>query len=89
MLTVETTTVKARRVRAGRPAPAAGEPRPSGARPPWMEKTTRLGLVLKGLALVIIVDLVAYPLLGVIGTSFASQSVPWVRRLSLRPGTPM
>lgn len=74
VLTVETTTVKTRRVRAGRPAPAAGSPRPCGARPPWMEKPTRLGLVLKGLALVIVVGLVAYPLLGVIGTSLASQS---------------
>ncbi len=74
MLTVETSAVKTRRGSATRPAPAAGELRPSGVRPPWMEEPTRLGLVLKGLALVIVVGLVAYPLIGVIGTSFASQT---------------
>ncbi|MEU9993950.1 carbohydrate ABC transporter permease [Streptomyces sp. NPDC050848] len=39
-----------------------------------MEKPTRLGLLLKGLVLVLVVSAVAYPLLGVIGTSFASQT---------------
>ncbi|MEV0096757.1 carbohydrate ABC transporter permease [Streptomyces sp. NPDC050738] len=39
-----------------------------------MEKPTRLGLTLKGFVLVLVVALVAYPLLGVIGTSFASQT---------------
>ncbi|MFE5021834.1 carbohydrate ABC transporter permease [Streptomyces sp. NPDC056656] len=39
-----------------------------------MEKPTRTGLFLKGLVLVLVVAAVAYPLLGVIGTSFASQS---------------
>lgn len=39
-----------------------------------MEKPTRLGLLLKGLVVVLVVSAVAYPLLGVIGTSFASQT---------------
>ncbi|MEU4269504.1 carbohydrate ABC transporter permease [Streptomyces sp. NPDC026092] len=39
-----------------------------------MEKPTRLGLLLKGVVLVLVVSAVAYPLLGVIGTSFASQT---------------
>ncbi|GAA1361332.1 carbohydrate ABC transporter permease [Streptomyces beijiangensis] len=48
--------------------------RPSGARPPWMEKPTRLGLTGKGIVIVLVVVMVAYPLLGVIGTSFSSQT---------------
>ncbi|WP_406066875.1 carbohydrate ABC transporter permease [Streptomyces sp. NBC_01077] len=39
-----------------------------------MERPTRIGLAAKGLALTLVVAAVAYPLLGVIGTSFASQS---------------
>ncbi|MFC7017878.1 carbohydrate ABC transporter permease [Streptomyces viridiviolaceus] len=39
-----------------------------------MEKPTRTGRLAKGLALVVVVSAVAYPLLGVIGTSFASQT---------------
>ncbi|MEE1741496.1 carbohydrate ABC transporter permease [Streptomyces sp. BE147] len=39
-----------------------------------MERPTRLGRFAKGLAIVVVVAAVAYPLLGVIGTSFASQS---------------
>lgn len=75
MLTAETTAVRTGR----KAAPAAqsaghGELRPSGARPPWMERPTRAGLILKGVALAVVVGLVAYPLLGVIGTSFASQT---------------
>ncbi|MYR47308.1 carbohydrate ABC transporter permease [Streptomyces sp. SID5910] len=39
-----------------------------------MEKPTLAGRLAKGMALVVVVAAVAYPLLGVIGTSFASQS---------------
>ncbi|WP_406297054.1 carbohydrate ABC transporter permease [Streptomyces sp. NBC_00624] len=39
-----------------------------------MEKPTRIGQAAKALAVVVVVSAVAYPLLGVIGTSFASQS---------------
>ncbi|MFE4920670.1 carbohydrate ABC transporter permease [Streptomyces sp. NPDC056661] len=39
-----------------------------------MEKPTRIGQAAKALAVVVVVAAVAYPLLGVIGTSFASQS---------------
>ncbi|MFI5805226.1 carbohydrate ABC transporter permease [Streptomyces sp. NPDC051561] len=39
-----------------------------------MERPTRIGLTLKGVVLVLVVAAVAYPLLGVIGTSFASQT---------------
>ncbi|WP_189233010.1 carbohydrate ABC transporter permease [Streptomyces flaveolus] len=39
-----------------------------------MEKPTLAGRLAKGLALVVVVAAVAYPLLGVIGTSFASQT---------------
>ncbi|MFF1836552.1 carbohydrate ABC transporter permease [Streptomyces sp. NPDC058231] len=39
-----------------------------------MEKPTRLGQTAKALAVVVVVAAVAYPLLGVIGTSFASQT---------------
>lgn len=43
-------------------------------RPPWMEKPTRIGLIGKGLVLTLVVAAVAYPLMGVVGTSFASQA---------------
>ncbi|MFJ8751643.1 carbohydrate ABC transporter permease [Streptomyces sp. NPDC102441] len=39
-----------------------------------MERPTRLGQAAKAVAIVVVVTAVAYPLLGVIGTSFASQS---------------
>ncbi|MGV9279413.1 carbohydrate ABC transporter permease [Streptomyces sp. NPDC003730] len=39
-----------------------------------MEPPTRTGRVAKGVALVLVVAAVVYPLLGVVGTSFASQS---------------
>ncbi|MET7523588.1 carbohydrate ABC transporter permease [Streptomyces sp. NPDC005248] len=39
-----------------------------------MEKPTRIGQAAKALAVVVVVAAVAYPLLGVIGTSLASQS---------------
>ncbi|GJF24863.1 ABC transporter permease [Streptomyces sp. HO565] len=58
------------------PAKRAGRPtvKKSDGRPPWMEKPTLAGRLAKGLALVTVVAAVAYPLLGVIGTSFASQT---------------
>ncbi len=46
----------------------------SDGRPPWMERPTRIGQAAKALAVVVVVAAVAYPLLGVIGTSFASQT---------------
>lgn len=58
-------------------APAKKTPRSkkqSDGRPPWMEKPTRVGQAAKGLAVVVVIAAVAYPLLGVIGTSFASQT---------------
>jgi ABC-type glycerol-3-phosphate transport system permease component len=48
--------------------------RVKSTRPPWMEAPTKTGLAFKGLALTLVVAVVAYPLLGVIGTSFASQT---------------
>ncbi|MFF9350683.1 carbohydrate ABC transporter permease [Streptomyces sp. NPDC014734] len=39
-----------------------------------MERPSRLGQFAKGLAIVVVVLAVAYPLVGVIGTSFASQT---------------
>ncbi|MET7311343.1 carbohydrate ABC transporter permease [Streptomyces sp. NPDC005571] len=39
-----------------------------------MEKPTRIGQAARALAVVVVVAAVAYPLLGVIGTSFASQT---------------
>ncbi|MEV7571297.1 carbohydrate ABC transporter permease [Streptomyces tanashiensis] len=39
-----------------------------------MEKPTRIGLIGKGLVLTLVVAAVAYPLMGVVGTSFASQA---------------
>lgn len=58
-------------------APAKKTPRTdkqSDGRPPWMENPTRIGQAAKALAVVAVVAAVAYPLLGVIGTSFASQT---------------
>lgn len=74
MLTAETQTAAAGRRDRKPAAPAETGIRVSDGRPPWMEKPTRTGLLLKGLVLVLVVAAVAYPLLGVIGTSFASQS---------------
>lgn len=56
------------------PAPRpAQKPRTDG-RPPWMERPTRMGQTAKAVAVVVVVLAVAYPLVGVIGTSFASQT---------------
>lgn len=56
------------------PAPRpARKPRTDG-RPPWMERPTRVGQTAKAVAVVVVVLAVAYPLVGVIGTSFASQT---------------
>jgi putative aldouronate transport system permease protein len=74
VLTAETQTAAAGRRTRKPAAPAETGTRVSDGRPPWMEKPTRTGLFLKGLVLVLVVAAVAYPLLGVIGTSFASQS---------------
>ncbi len=74
MLTAETQTAAAGRRTRKPAAPAETGVTVSDGRPPWMEKPTRTGLFLKGLVLVLVVAAVAYPLLGVIGTSFASQS---------------
>ncbi|GIL28977.1 carbohydrate ABC transporter permease [Actinocatenispora comari] len=41
--------------------------------PPWMEEPTRLGRLLKGVALVVICALVIYPFLIVLGTSLAPR----------------
>lgn len=60
-------------------ATTAPEPRPArrsrtDGRPPWMERPTRMGQTAKAVAVVVVVLAVAYPLVGVIGTSFASQT---------------
>lgn len=55
-------------------AAAAAMRRRSAARPPWAEPPRKVTQAAKGLALVLVVSAVAYPLLGVIGTSFASQT---------------
>lgn len=71
MLTAEKTRAKSRStVPATRPAPV----RKSDGRPPWMERPTRMGTTAKAVAVVVVVLAVAYPLVGVIGTSFASQT---------------
>ncbi|GAA2982351.1 putative aldouronate transport system permease protein [Streptomyces sp. KhCrAH-43] len=71
MLTAEKTRATARTTAPGAPpAPV----RKSDGRPPWMERPTRLGQTAKAVAVVVVVLAVAYPLVGVIGTSFASQS---------------
>lgn len=71
MLTAEKTRATARTTT---PAPAPAPVRKSDGRPPWMERPTRLGQTAKAVAVVVVVLAVAYPLVGVIGTSFASQS---------------
>lgn len=48
--------------------------RVTNTRPPWMEQPRWYTQAAKALALVFVVLAVAYPLLGVIGTSFASQT---------------
>ncbi len=60
-------------------ATTAPTPRPArksrtDGRPPWMERPTRMGQTAKAVAVVVVVLAVAYPLVGVIGTSFASQT---------------
>lgn len=71
MLTAEKTRAKSRStVPATRPAPV----RKSDGKPPWMERPTRMGTTAKAVAVVVVVLAVAYPLVGVIGTSFASQT---------------
>ena len=71
MLTAEKTRATTRTT-APEPRPARG--RKSEGRPPWMERPTRLGQTAKAVAVVVVVLAVAYPLVGVIGTSFASQT---------------
>ncbi|SCF75780.1 carbohydrate ABC transporter membrane protein 2, CUT1 family [Streptomyces sp. Ncost-T10-10d] len=56
------------------PAPRPATVRKSDGRPPWMERPTRIGQIAKAVAVVVVVLAVAYPLVGVIGTSFASQT---------------
>ncbi|GAA2447908.1 carbohydrate ABC transporter permease [Streptomyces pulveraceus] len=56
------------------PAPRPAPARKSDGRPPWMERPTRVGQTAKAVAIVVVVLAVAYPLVGVIGTSFASQT---------------
>ncbi len=72
MLTAEKTRATTRPTTTARP-PAAPA-RSSEGRPPWMERPTRLGQAAKAVAVVVVVLAVAYPLVGVIGTSFASQT---------------
>ncbi|MGK4903867.1 carbohydrate ABC transporter permease [Streptomyces albus] len=43
-------------------------------RPPWLEPPRKTTVAARALALTVVVLVVAYPLLGVIGTSFASQT---------------
>ncbi|SEB89133.1 carbohydrate ABC transporter membrane protein 2, CUT1 family [Streptomyces sp. 2131.1] len=71
MLTAEKTRATARSTT---PAPPPAPVRRSDGRPPWMERPTRLGQTAKAVAVVVVVLAVAYPLVGVIGTSFASQT---------------
>jgi putative aldouronate transport system permease protein len=56
------------------PAPPPAAARKPDGRPPWMERPTRIGQTAKATAVVVVVLAVAYPLVGVIGTSFASQT---------------
>ncbi|ROQ77545.1 carbohydrate ABC transporter membrane protein 2 (CUT1 family) [Streptomyces sp. CEV 2-1] len=56
------------------PAPRPARRNRTDGRPPWMERPTRMGQTAKALAVVVVVLAVAYPLVGVIGTSFASQT---------------
>lgn len=71
MLTAEKTRATARTTG---PAPRPAPLRTSDGRPPWMERPTRIGQTAKAVAVVVVVLAVAYPLVGVIGTSFASQT---------------
>lgn len=71
MLTAEKTRD---RTRSTAPAPRPAPVRKSDGRPPWMERPTRMGTTAKAVAVVVVVLAVAYPLIGVIGTSFASQT---------------
>lgn len=72
MLTAEKTRATTRPTHA--PRPPAASVRTSENRPPWMERPTRIGQAAKAVAIVVVVLAVAYPLVGVIGTSFASQT---------------
>lgn len=72
MLTAEKTRATTRPTTT--PRPPAAPARSSEGRPPWMERPTRLGQAAKAVAVVVVVLAVAYPLVGVIGTSFASQT---------------
>lgn len=71
MLTAEKTRAT---TRSAGPAPRPAPVRKSDGRPPWMERPTRMGQTAKAIAVVVVVLAVAYPLIGVIGTSFASQT---------------
>lgn len=71
MLTAEKTRATAR---TAAPKSPPAPMRKSDGRPPWMERPTRLGQTAKAVAVVVVVLAVAYPLVGVIGTSFASQT---------------
>lgn len=71
MLTAEKTRARSRSTA---PAPRPAPVRKSDGRPPWMERPTRMGQTAKAVAVVVVVLAVAYPLVGVIGTSFASQT---------------
>lgn len=71
MLTAEKTRARSRSTA---PAPHPAPVRKSDGRPPWMERPTRMGQTAKAVAVVVVVLAVAYPLVGVIGTSFASQT---------------
>lgn len=59
---------------AAAPAPRPVRKRKPDGRPPWMERPTRMGQAAKAVAVVVVVLAVAYPLIGVIGTSFSSQT---------------
>lgn len=71
MLTAEKTRAT---TKSTAPTPRPATVRASDGRPPWMERPTRIGQIAKAVAVVVVVLAVAYPLVGVIGTSFASQT---------------
>lgn len=71
MLTAEKTRAT---TKSTAPKPRPATVRASDGRPPWMERPTRIGQIAKAIAVVVVVLAVAYPLIGVIGTSFASQT---------------
>lgn len=71
MLTAEKTRATARTTAPETPPVPVHK---SDGRPPWMERPTRIGQTAKAVAVVVVVLAVAYPLVGVIGTSFASQT---------------